>query len=352
MNSGFNGTFVIPWWQTEMDGQNAAPVAEISPGRSWSWSGSTMRVDGAESILPLGAFDGQDELRKRAGMSVRRLLAPLVSIVEPLDLDALNEQLYSGHFTVTDGRMAWDVGVVPTGINRKPLLMFHGEIPPKDTELWIVRHNLDQRVLNEMTKTSRGVICFTPGTMIKTDQGPRDVASLCEGDRVQTKDNGLAEILWMGHKFVSSSRLDMTPDLRPVRLRAGALDKDVPDEGLLVSPDHRLLLRGSKARVLFNVDEVLVSARDLVNDHSIIRDHAIGSVHYIHMMLANHEIVFANNVATETFHPASASFETMRPSERDRMFDQLPELRGDVLNYGGYARRLLSSSDAAILKMG
>ena len=36
-----------------------------------------------------------------------------------------------------------------------------------------------------------GVICFTPGTRIQTEHGTRLIEELREGDRVQTKDNGL-----------------------------------------------------------------------------------------------------------------------------------------------------------------
>ena len=130
------------------------------------------------------------------------------------------------------------------------------------------------------------------------------------------------------------------PSLTPVRLRAGALDKDVPDAGLLVSPGHRIVLRGSRAQTFYNAEEVLVTARDLINDHSIIRDHGQREVTYIHMMLPKHEVVFANGVATESFHPASAELTMMDENQRDRMFDRLPNQTGGVQNYGEYARRV------------
>ena len=85
----------------------------------------------------------------------------------------------------------------------------------------------------------------------------------------------------------------------------------MPDAGLLVSPDRQIVLRGSRAQTLYNAEEVLVTARDLINDHSIIRDHGQREVTYIHMMLPKHEVVFANGVATESFHPASAELTMM-----------------------------------------
>jgi hypothetical protein len=87
-----------------------------------------------------------------------------------------------------------------------------------------------------------------------------------------------------------------------------------------------------------------------VNDHSIIRDHSQTSVTYIHMMLPSHQVVFANGVATESFHPVSAQVSAMDVDQRDRMFDRLPDLRDNLHNYGAFARRILSDSEAAILQ--
>lgn len=139
------------------------------------------------------------------------------------------------------------------------------------------------------------------------------------------------------------------PHLCPIRLRAGSLDNDVPDAGLLVSPDHRVMVKGARARALFNADEVLVTARDLMNDRSIYVDRSMREVHYIHMLLPSHEVMFANGVESESSHPASAGLEHLDDMDRKRLFSQVPEIAEDVNSYGAYARRVVSSSEAAIL---
>ena len=45
------------------------------------------------------------------------------------------------------------------------------------------------------------------------------------------------------------------PRLRPIRIRAGALGVERPDQELLVSPEHRMLVKGDVAQSLFNVPE-------------------------------------------------------------------------------------------------
>lgn len=350
MKTGFIGTFVISWSQTDIDGQHAPPVTDLTVGTAWSWTGEAVRVDGPNGILPLGASQGETDIRSRAALTVRRLLASTQVDTSHMKAAVLQEPLFDDSFRVTDGFDIWTVTLINTGANRKPLCMFMDEIPPRQTDLWVVDRRIDTTLRRAATPEQGGVVCFTPGTMIMTPDGARDVASLTEGDFVQTADNGRAEVLWLGGRRVTGARLKAVPSLTPVRLRAGALDKDVPDAGLLVSPDHRVVLRGTRARALYNADEVLVTARDLINDHSIIRDHNQREVTYIHMMLPSHEVVFANGVATESFHPASAELSVMEDVQRDRMFDRLPDLRGSVHAYGDYARRILSDSEAAILQ--
>lgn len=350
MQTGLSGTYVIPWAQTEIDGQQSPPVSEIAVGRAWRWTGDALRVDGPQALLPLGDAEGQAELRARAAQTARRILRSVDADTSGLDPVALEEPLFDKTIQLTNGLKTWDITLVPLGPGRKPLLLFQADMPPRGDDLWIVRHNIDGLALRAEMQPPEGVICFTPGTMIATPDGPRDIAALREGDVVQTADNGSAEILWLGRRNLSGARLRAMPELVPVRLRAGALDKDVPDEGLLVSPDHRMIMRGPRAQALFNTNEVLVTARDLVNDRTIVRDHSVTDVTYIHMILPQHEVVFANGVATESFHPACAPLDTMSGAEQERLFSRLPDVAYDPYAYGSFARRVLKSSETAILR--
>jgi len=87
-----------------------------------------------------------------------------------------------------------------------------------------------------------------------------------------------------------------------------------------------------------------------VNDHSVLVDRAVREVTYIHLMLPSHEIVFANSVETESFHPTAAALDTLGDESLGRLFGRMPDLKGDVRRFGDYARRVLSPSEAAILR--
>lgn len=148
---------------------------------------------------------------------------------------------------------------------------------------------------------------------------------------------------------MSGARLFAMPRLRPIRIRPGAFGIGEPDEELLVSPEHRMVVKGVTARALFNTPEVLVAARDLVNGTSVRLDTTVKEVTYVHLLLPRHEVLFANGVETESFHPANTAMSTISDQDRARLLQRLPAVADNPHSYGSYARRNLSSSEAAIL---
>tara|TARA_R110000850_G_scaffold8011_18_gene29860 strand:- start:565 stop:1641 length:1077 start_codon:yes stop_codon:yes gene_type:complete len=352
--TGFKGTFVVSWAQTEIDGLDAAPVQSLKVGAAWAWRGDAIRVDGPNDVLRLDQADGAEDLRKRAARMVHRLVgAALDQDAPPVRKDRTDEQfseLMDNSFVVTDGGKSYTVTLIEVGRGSQPLLMFLDDMPPRNSDLWIVHHTLGTMSLDKVAQQGGGVICFTPGTLIRTENGADRIEDLREGDLVQTKDNGMQPIRWIGKRRMSGARLFAMPQLRPVRFRANALGLARPDRDLLVSPSHRVLLKGDVARSLFNTSEVLVSARDLVNGSSVTVDAHTREISYIHVLLDTHQVMWANGVETESFHPASAALETLDSADRARLLAQYPKLTFDPHTYGSYARRNLSVSEAAILQ--
>ncbi|MFC3616198.1 Hint domain-containing protein [Lutimaribacter marinistellae] len=351
MKTGFRGTFVISWSQTDIDGLQAAPIDALAVGAVWSWQGEPVQVDGPNGLLRLDRADGADALRRRAARKVRRLVGAAVQHRTDIDAIEVDDPLMDQSFVVTNGAKSFTVTVIESGTQAPPLLMFLDEMPPRDTDLWVVHHTLGGgNTVTRPHQPDTGVICFTPGTRITTPTGPVPVELLREGDKVQTRDSGPQEIQWIGRRQMTGARLFVMPKLRPVRIRAGALGIDRPDDELLVSPEHRMLVRGPVAQALFNTSEVLVPARELVNDSTIGVDLTVRQVTYIHMLLPTHQILWANGIETESFHPANAAFETLTDPDRDRLLRHLPGIDSDPLSYGGFARRSLSDTESALLR--
>jgi len=137
--------------------------------------------------------------------------------------------------------------------------------------------------------------------------------------------------------------------MRPIRLRSHFFDLGQPDPDLILSPDHRIVVKGRAAQDLFNTSEVLVAARDLINDHSVTIDHSHRTAEYIHLMLGSHQIVWANGVECESFHPANAALDQIETGQRFALMEQFPTIADNPYDYGDFARRNLTQAEAAIL---
>ena len=354
MGTGFRGTFVISWSQTEVDGLGTAPVMALQVGASWLWRGEAVRVDGPSEFLRLERTDGKAQIRRRAARMVRQLVGAAVKNKARLERsdfrDAGGDDIQPDNsFIVSNGTQSYTVTLIEVAPGQNPLLMFVDEIPPKGVPLWVVHQNYKTPQYDPDGPDAGGVICFTPGTRIATPEGLRRIEELREGDFVQTKDNGAQEIRWIGARRMTGARLFAMPRLRPVRFRAGALGVERPDEELIVSPEHRMLVRGRVAQALFNTDEVLVQAKDLVNGRDVVIDSQLKEVTYVHLLLPSHQVVWANGVETESFHPGNTALSTLDEADRARLLAQHPDFGVNPSAYGPAARRNLSESEAAIL---
>ncbi len=160
------------------------------------------------------------------------------------------------------------------------------------------------------------VVCFASGTLIESATGLRAVETIAAGDLVMTLDDGLQPVRWAGVQTVSG-----TGPTAPVHIARGALGNIRP---LVVSQNHRMLVSGARAEILFGQLEVLIAAKHLVNNRTIqIRPCA--EVSYHHFMFENHQIVFAEGCPAESLYPGAQTLSTLPDSECDEIRHLLPE---------------------------
>ena len=187
------------------------------------------------------------------------------------------------------------------------------------------------------------IICFTPGARIATPRGARAVETLATGDMVVTRDHGLQAIRWIGTRTVAAEGR-----LAPVRIRPGVVTGQERD--LLVSPQHRMLFTGHRAELLFGESEVLVPATHLVDGIAVTREPG-GTVTYVHVMFDQHEVIYAEGAATESFHPGDLALDAIREEGREELFTIFPELRAMPEGYGGTARKVLKRHESGLLRV-
>jgi len=193
------------------------------------------------------------------------------------------------------------------------------------------------------------VPCFTPGTRIATPCGPVPVEALRAGDMVNTLENGPQTIRWVGKVSLDGPTLAANPALRPIRLCAGALGDGRPGRDMMLSPQHRVLISGWRAELLFGQREWLIAVRHLVNDSTVAPATGVTGITYIHFLFDRHEIVFADGLAAESFLPGPMTLGDRAGATREELQTLFPELA----DKGGIAfpaaRPLMKGWEAALL---
>lgn len=195
-------------------------------------------------------------------------------------------------------------------------------------------------ILNIPTVGTFNFPCFTRDTCLRTPIGEVPVQALAIGDLVETLDHGYQPIRWIGSNTVSGRG-----ELAPVVIKKGALENR---HRLAVSPQHRFLLQGWKCELLFGQDEVLVSAKSLI-DNVTIYQKPCETVEYFHLLFDQHEVIFAEGIATESFHPGDFIMGAMSVETQQEIYAIFPELADGMQGYSETARTALRMYEGRLL---
>ncbi|MEN8894124.1 Hint domain-containing protein [Planktotalea arctica] len=184
------------------------------------------------------------------------------------------------------------------------------------------------------------IICFTPGTLIDTPHGARDIETLKAGDLVNTRDSGAQPIKWMGART-----LPCTPATAPIRFEMGALEGLT--RPLTVSPQHKMLISHFACDLLFGQQEVLCSAKHMLG--AGIARHGQSMVRYIHLMLDTHQVITANGVPCESFHAGPEGLKALSGASKADLFKAFPALEHDPFAHGKAACTCLKADETRLL---
>lgn len=179
---------------------------------------------------------------------------------------------------------------------------------------------------NHFESDVSAVVCFAKGTQIATPTGPQRIETLAEGDKVLTANGDSREIRWIGRRVVSMFEMLHAPKLRPVRIRAGALGNQLPERDLLVSRQHRILIRSKIAERMFGTKEVLIPAIKLVECTGIAVDDQPRALEYFHILLDDHEILLANGAPAESLFTGPEALKSLSPEAVDEIATLFPEV--------------------------
>ena len=217
---------------------------------------------------------------------------------------------------------------------------------PAQTYYWTKNYNFSSSApAQTFTYAPLEVDCFATGTRIAMADGRwLPVQRLRAGDLVATRDGGPQPVAWIGGTHVGAQRLDLQPNLRPIRIRKGALGGGLPERDLVVSPQHRMLVRSRVADRMFGSDEALVAAKHLATLPGFAVENPVQGVGYWHVLFDSHQVLRANGAWAESLFTGPQAMAGLGAAARREILALFPELDTGVPMAPG-ARRLLTGRE-------
>lgn len=107
-----------------------------------------------------------------------------------------------------------------------------------------------------VTMPAANVAGLAAGTTVMTLDGERRVEDLAAGDRIITRDSGMAVL-----RDVRSTQVRVAS----IQIKAGSLGHTRPQDDMVVGPDTLVHIRDWRAKALFGADVATVKAKRLID---------------------------------------------------------------------------------------
>lgn len=134
------------------------------------------------------------------------------------------------------------------------------------------------------------------GTIVLTLKGEMPVERLMPGDKVITRDSGVATV-----RAVES----MKTIVQTVKIKAGSLGQTRPEEDVVVPAEQDILVRDWRARSMFGKDQAIVSASKLI-DEEFILDNGVQDATLFQVCFDNNHVFYAGGLEVQSHRSALA----------------------------------------------
>ncbi len=199
----------------------------------------------------------------------------------------------------------------------------------------------DTLVYGSVNPGDSGAACFAAGTLVDTPAGPRAIETLSPGDLVLTVDNGACPVRWIGGR--STWGRDR---FAPIHIQRGTLGAE---RDIYVSPQHRILITGWQAELMFGEAEVLVPAKALVNG-TTVTEAPCDIIRYVHVLFDRHQLLTTSGLVSESFFPGQEGLAGLTSETANELFSLFPKLMQTPANYGAAARPVREDKTTVLLR--
>lgn len=169
---------------------------------------------------------------------------------------------------------------------------------------------------------------FARGTLFYTETGPVAIEDLQPGMMLETRRNGMQPVLWVGSMTIYPGATGQSVESATLtRITADSFGLGRPMPDLMLGARARLLYKGAGCQELFGTDAGFAPARAFVDGVSAIKVQPIAPIRIFHLALHGQQVVLANGLEVETYHPGQHAEMMVEPEIRDFFLDLFPHVR-------------------------
>ncbi|WP_378946198.1 Hint domain-containing protein [Paracoccus sp. R86501] len=220
-------------------------------------------------------------------------------------------------------------GSITADVNLSGLDAVTGGLLTNILDTALIQYAFDANGQLTLDNAEIDIVCFARGTMIRTIHGDVAIQDLAVGDMIVTRDDGAQPLRWIGSQRLDAIDLAAHPRLTPIRIRAGALGDGMPQRDLVVSPQHRVLVRSKIAQRMFGADELLLAAKQLLALEGFELADDLDQVEYFHIMFDRHQVIMSNGAPTESLYCGAQALQMVGPAARQELLSLFPQLAED-----------------------
>ena len=145
--------------------------------------------------------------------------------------------------------------------------------------------------------------------------------------RLETRRNGMQPVLWVGSMTVYPGAAGQSADSATLtRITADSFGLGRPMPDLMLGARARLLFKGAGCQEMFGTDAGFAPARAFVDGVSAIKVQPVAPVRVYHLALHGQQVVMANGLEVETYHPGQHADMMVEPEIRDIFLGLFPHV--------------------------
>ena len=134
------------------------------------------------------------------------------------------------------------------------------------------------------------------GTIVLTLKGEMPVEQLMPGDKVITRDSGVATV---------TAIESLKTIVQTVKIKAGSLGQTRPEDDVVIPAEQDILVRDWRARSLFGLDQAVVPAGKLIDDEYIV-DNGLQDALLFQICFDQPHVFYAGGVEVQSHRSALA----------------------------------------------